>query len=90
MTILGLLIGCVGFITGVLGYQNEMVFPGTEALPTYQAILALVAGTLAIAIPFAALLHIMLRLLFKTIKPLRLQFLLYFDRARLFVLLSSH
>lgn len=69
MTILGLLIGCVGFITGVLGYQNEMVFPGTEALPTYQAILALVAGTLAIAIPFAALLHIMLRLLFKT-KPM--------------------
>lgn len=66
LTIFGLAIACVGFITGVLGYQREMVFPGTEFLNTPQAIVALIAGTLAIAIPFLALLQLMLRVLFKT------------------------
>ncbi|HLS37487.1 MAG TPA: PspC domain-containing protein [Sphingobacterium bovisgrunnientis] len=66
LTIFGLAIACIGFITGILGYQREMVFPGTEFLNTPQAIVALVAGTLAIAIPFLALFQLMVRLLFKT------------------------
>ncbi|MCA5005338.1 PspC domain-containing protein [Sphingobacterium bovistauri] len=66
LTLLGLAIACVGFITGVLGYQREMVFPGTEFLNTAQAIVALIAGTLAIGIPFFALLQTMLRILFST------------------------
>lgn len=66
VTLLGLAIACVGFITGVLGYQREMVFPGTEFLNTPQAIIALIAGALAIAIPFLALLLLMVRILFRT------------------------
>ena len=66
LTIFGLAIACFGFITGILGYQREMVFPGTEFLNTAQAIVAIIAGTLAIGIPFLALFQLMLRLLFKT------------------------
>lgn len=66
LTLFGLAIACIGFITGVLGYQREMVFPGTEFLNTPQAIVALIAGTLAIAIPFFALFQLMLRILFRT------------------------
>jgi phage shock protein PspC (stress-responsive transcriptional regulator) len=66
LTLFGLAIACIGFMTGVLGYQREMVFPGTEFLNTPQAIVALIAGTLAIAIPFFALFQLMLRILFRT------------------------
>lgn len=66
MTIIGMLITWVGFITGILGYQSDMVFPGTEIFPTKQALLALTAGVVAITIPFIALFHILVRLLFKT------------------------
>lgn len=66
LTIFALAIACIGFITGILGYQHEMVFPGTEFLNTPQAIIAIIAGTLAIAIPFLALFQLFLRLLFKT------------------------
>lgn len=66
MVIIGMLFTLVGFTTGILGYQNEMVFPGTELLPTGQALIALFAGVMAITIPFVALLHIFLRTLLKT------------------------
>jgi len=69
MTIIGMLITWVGFATGILGYQSDMVFPGTEIFPTGQALLALTAGVVAITIPFIALFHILVRLLFKT-KPM--------------------
>ena len=66
MTIIGMVITWIGFTTGILGYQSEMVFPGTEVFPTGQAILALTAGVIAITIPFIALFHILVRVLFKT------------------------
>ena len=66
LSVFGTVICLIGCITGVLGYQQEMVFPGTEFLNTPQAIIALIAGALAIAIPFLALTQLMLRLLFKT------------------------
>lgn len=66
LTLFGLVFAGIGFITGILGYQNEMIFPGTEFLNAPQAIVAIIAGTLAIAIPFLALFLVMLRLLFNT------------------------
>lgn len=66
MTIIGMMITWIGFTTGILGYQSEMVFPGTEVFPIGQAILALTAGVIAITIPFIALFHILVRVLFKT------------------------
>ena len=69
VTLFGLAFVCIGFITGILGYQDEMIFPGTEFLNVPQAIVAIIAGTLAIAIPFLALFQIMLCILFKT-KPM--------------------
>lgn len=66
MVIIGMLVTLVGFATGILGYQNEMVFPGLELLSTGQALIALLAGVMAITIPFIALLHIFLRMLLNT------------------------
>ncbi|MDR2283198.1 MAG: PspC domain-containing protein [Sphingobacterium sp.] len=66
MVIIGMLITFVGFATGILGYQDEMVFPGLRLLSTGQAFIALLAGVMAITIPFIALLHIFLRMLLKT------------------------
>lgn len=66
MVIIGMLVPLVGFATGILGYQSEMIFPGLELLPTGQALIALLAGVSAITIPFIALLHIFLRMLLKT------------------------
>ena len=69
LTLFGLTIGSLGFISGILGFQNEMVFPGTEILSTIHGILAIIAGTLAIGIPFFALFHVFMRVLFGT-KPM--------------------
>lgn len=66
MVIIGMLFVLVGFVTGILGYQDEMVFPGMELLSTGQALIAMLAGVMAITIPFIALLHIFLRMLLKT------------------------
>ena len=69
MTIIGMFITWVGFISGILGYQTDMVFPGTAIFPTGQAIVALTAGVAAITIPFIALFQVLVRLFFKT-KPM--------------------
>ena len=66
MTIIGMLITWGGFATGILGYQSEMVFPGTEIFPTVEGLIALTAGVAAIIIPFVALFHILVRVLFNT------------------------
>lgn len=66
MVIIGMLFTLVGFATGILGYQDEMVFPGLKLLSTSQALIALIAGCMAIIIPFIALLHVFLRMLLKT------------------------
>lgn len=66
MVIIGMLVPLVGFASGILGYQDAMVFPGLQLLSTGQALIALTAGVLAITIPFIALFHIFLRILLKT------------------------
>lgn len=66
LVIIGLLITWVGFATGILGYQTDMVFPPTEVFSVGMGLTALTAGIAAIMIPFIALFHIMLRVLFKT------------------------
>lgn len=65
-TIFGMFITLLGFISGILGYQDQMIFPGTEIFPAGQAVLAVIAGVMAITIPFIALFHLLLRLLFRT------------------------
>jgi len=69
MAIFGLLFVWVGFCTGILGYQDGMVFPPTEYLPKGHALIAITAGVLANAIPFIALFYIFLRIVFQT-KPM--------------------
>lgn len=69
MTVFGMLFVLVGFGTAILGLQSGMVFPGLEVLPQPQALVALLAGVLAITIPFLALFNLLVRLLFKT-KPM--------------------
>lgn len=66
MVIVGMLFCWVGFASGILGYQTDMVFPGTEIFPVGQALIALTAGILAITIPFITLFYVFFRLLFKT------------------------
>lgn len=66
MTIIGMLITLVGFSTAIFGLQNDMAFPGLDVLPQSQALIALVAGVLAIMIPFVALFHLLVRVLFNT------------------------
>jgi phage shock protein PspC (stress-responsive transcriptional regulator) len=66
MVIFGMLGTWIGFATGILGYQSEMVFPGTEMFPVGQALIALSAGILAITIPFMVLFYIFFRIIFKT------------------------
>lgn len=66
MTIFGMLIALVGFASAIFGLQNGMVFPGLDVLPKGQALIALVAGVLAITIPFLALFNLFVRILFKT------------------------
>lgn len=68
-TIVGMLISLVGFATAIFGLQHEMAFPGLDVLPQGEALIALTAGVLAITIPFLALFHLLVRLLFKT-KPM--------------------
>ena len=69
MTIFGMLITLIGFGSAIIGLQNQMAFPGLDVLPQEQAFLALFAGVLAITIPFLALFHVLIRILFKT-KPM--------------------
>lgn len=66
MTIIGMLIVLVGFATAIFGLQSQMAFPGLDVLPQGQALIALFAGVLAITIPFLALFHVLVRILFKT------------------------
>jgi len=66
LTIMGLIFMLVAFSLGVLGYQNEIIFPPLEALSKDQALIALLAGVLGVMIPFMALFHLFVRILFKT------------------------
>ncbi|HMR19331.1 MAG TPA: PspC domain-containing protein, partial [Sphingobacterium sp.] len=66
IVIVGMLITLVGFATGVMGYQSEMIFPGLEMFPKGQALIAILAGVSAIIIPFVTLFYIFFRILFKT------------------------
>ncbi len=66
LTIMGLIFMLVAFSLGVLGYQNEIIFPPLESLSKEQALVALLAGILAVMIPFMALFHLFVRILFKT------------------------
>lgn len=66
MIVFGMIIVLVGFASAIFGLQNEMVFPGLDVLPQGQALIALIAGVLACAIPFLALFNILVRVLFKT------------------------
>lgn len=69
MSVFGMLVVLIGFGTAIFGVQSEMVFPGLDVLPQTQALIALLAGVLAITIPFLALFSLLVRLLFKT-KPM--------------------
>lgn len=69
MTIIGMIITLFGFSTAVFGLQSDMAFPGLDVLPRGQAMIALLAGVLAIMIPFLALFNLLVRLLFNT-KPM--------------------
>jgi len=66
MTIFGMFFILLGFGSAIFGLQNGMVFPNLDVLPKGQALLALVAGVLAITIPFLALFNLLVRILFKT------------------------
>src|SRR5690606_1577971 len=66
LTIMGLIFMLVAFSLGVLGYQNEIIFPPLESLSKDQALIALLAGILGVMIPFMALFHLFVRILFKT------------------------
>lgn len=66
IAILGLIFLLVAFSLGVMGYQDNIVFPPLAYLSKEQGLLALLAGILAIIIPFIALFHLFLRILFKT------------------------
>lgn len=66
MTIFGMLFVLVGFGSAIFGLQSDMAFPGLDVLPVGQALIALLAGVLAITIPFLAAFHILVRVLFKT------------------------
>ncbi len=66
IAILGLIFLLVAFSLGVLGYQDSIVFPPLVYLSKNQALVALLAGILALIIPFIALFQLFLRILFKT------------------------
>lgn len=66
IAILGLIFLLAAFSLGVLGYQDNIVFPPLVYLSKEQGLLALLAGILAIVIPFIALFQLFLRILFKT------------------------
>jgi len=67
--VFGLFFFCVACTLAIMGYQEEIKFPPLEILQPGQAFFALLAGTLAVALPFIALFYIFLRILFK-IKPM--------------------
>jgi len=66
VAILGLIFLLVAFSLGVMGYQDNIVFPPLAYLSKEQGLIALLAGVLALIIPFIALFHLFLRILFRT------------------------
>lgn len=65
-SIFGLFFFFLACTLAILGYQHNIYFPPLEVLEPGQAFIALLAGTFATMLPFVALFHILLRLLFKT------------------------
>src|SRR5690606_12276742 len=52
VAILGLIFLLVAFSLGVMGYQDDIVFPPLVYLSKQQGLIALLAGVLALMIPF--------------------------------------
>ena len=68
-TLIGLFVVLVLHVLNIMGFQNDVYFPPLEVLQPTGAFFAVLAGTLAIGIPFLALFFFLLRLVFKT-KPM--------------------
>lgn len=64
LSIFGLFIFFIFNVLNLMGYQNPMLFPPLEMLESGEAFFALLAGFLAIVIPFVALFYVLLRGLF--------------------------
>lgn len=68
-TLIGLFIGMVIHIMYLMGMEDIEVIPALQFMDTGAAFVALMAGFLALTIPFLALFYILLRALFK-IQPM--------------------
>lgn len=64
VTVFGMFIFFVFNVLNIMGYQNPIYFPPLEMLDSTSAFFAILAGTLAVGIPFLALFFILLRVVF--------------------------
>lgn len=66
VTVFGLFIFFVFNLLNITGYQNPIFFPPLKMLDATSAFFAILAGTLAVGIPFLALFFVMLRVVFRS------------------------
>ena len=66
LNVVGIFIFFVFNALNLMGYQNPIFFPPLEIMDSTSGFFALLAGTLAVGIPFLALFFIMLRVVFKS------------------------
>ncbi|MFZ4262854.1 PspC domain-containing protein [Sphingobacterium sp. HJSM2_6] len=69
LSVIGIFIFFVFNVLNIMGYRNDMVFPPLEYLDASHAFFAILAGSLAVGIPFLALFFMMLRIILKS-KPM--------------------
>lgn len=69
LTILSLIIFFVANVLNLMGYENPMYFPPLKIVDNTDSFIALLAGFVAMTVPFIALLYLLLRGLFG-VKPM--------------------